>query len=296
MGTLRGVLATVCMLINTALLASILILMGLLRPLLPSKRLRHGFGGCMNRVLDQWVTLNNAWMRWLGVTQLEIQWDLAQPLQPKRWYLVIANHQAWADILILQQALLRQVPPIKFFVKRPLIWLPFAGIGMWLLDFPFLRRYGSAQLAANPALRQVDRQATQAACQKFRRHPTSVLNFAEGTRFTPAKQQTQAADFQHLLKPKIGGIGYALEALGDQLHQIIDLTIVYPDGIPNFWQFLCGRCPRVIIHVHSMAVPPALLAAAADLDGAGRETLQHWVNQRWQAKDALIHQLRTDHV
>ena len=49
----------------------------------------------------------------------------------------------------------------------------------------------------------------------------------------------------HLLRPKIGGLGYVLEDMDQHLHRLLDVTIVYPEGAPNFWDFLQGKCPRV---------------------------------------------------
>ena len=43
---------------------------------------------------------------------------------------------------------------------------------------------GKAELRRHPELRFQDRDATRRACAKFALVPTSVMNFAEGTRFT----------------------------------------------------------------------------------------------------------------
>jgi 1-acyl-sn-glycerol-3-phosphate acyltransferase len=287
---LRGTTATTLLLLNTAVMASTLLLLSLVRVLLPSRPLRDRLGRRMNGLLDDWVTLNGAWMRGLGVIQISADFELDESLDTERWYLIISNHQAWADILVLQDVLLRRVSPIKFFVKQPLIWLPFAGIGMWLLGFPFLRRYSKHKLEANPALRQHDREATLRACARFREYPTSALNFLEGTRFTQEKHDDQASPYRHLLKPKTGGIGYAIESLGERVHRLIDLTIIYPDGAPRFWAFLCGRCPRAHVEVRTSVLAPELIDAAANLDDGGRELLQDWINGLWQTKDHKLDQ------
>ena len=290
MHLIKGLAATTLLLLNTVVLASTLMLLSLVRALLPGRRLRYRLARRINGLLDAWVTLNGAWIRGLGIMQITADFDLAEELDPQRWYLIVANHQAWSDILVLQDVLLRRVSPIKFFVKRPLIWLPFVGIGMWVLGFPFLRRYNQKQLAANPRLREHDRQTTQRACAAFRDHPTSVLNFLEGTRFTQDKHDSQGSPYRHLLKPKTGGVAYAMEGLGDQIHQLVDLTIVYPDGAPSFWHFLCGRCPRAHVLVRASTLSPTLIEAASQLDDGGRERLQTWINDLWQRKDRQIDQ------
>ena len=96
-----------------------------------------------------------------------------------------------------------------------------------------------AYLKKHPEMRAKDQEATRRACAKFALIPTSVTNFMEGTRFTPAKHARQQSPYRYLLKPKAGGVALALHALGDKFHSILDVTIVYPDGIPGFWSFLC---------------------------------------------------------
>ena len=68
----------------------------------------------------------------------------------------------------------------------------------------------------------------------------------EGTRFTDAKHKQQESSFQYLLKPRAGGVGFVLGAMGKQLRTLINITIVYQNGgaiILGFplWQ---GRCDQ----------------------------------------------------
>ena len=50
-----------------------------------------------------------------------------------------------------------------------------------------------------------------------------------------------------LLKPKAGGMALALNAMGDKFQAVLDLCIVYPDGIPTFWHFLQGKVKRIVV-------------------------------------------------
>ena len=77
--------------------------------------------------------------------------------------------------------------------------------------------------------------ATKKACDKFRDVPTSVINFVEGTRFTKEKQSVSASPYSSLLKPRAGGIALAIDAMGDMFDKILDVTIVYPQGVISFW-------------------------------------------------------------
>jgi 1-acyl-sn-glycerol-3-phosphate acyltransferase len=114
------------------------------------------------------------------------------------------------------------------------------------------------------------------------------MNFLEGTRFTPAKQQRQKSPYKHLLKPKVGGMALALNAMGDKFQAILDVTIVYPDGAPTFSQFVTGKLHRVTVRVRSLPVPQHLVAGDYAGDPAVREAYQQWVHQLWLDKDAQI--------
>jgi 1-acyl-sn-glycerol-3-phosphate acyltransferase len=165
------------------------------------------------------------------------------------------------------------------------------GLAWWALDFPFMRRHSEEYLKLHPEMRGKDQAATRKACEKFALIPTSVMNFLEGTRFTPAKHQRQASPYRHLLKPKAGGIALALNAMGDRFQAILDVTIVYPDGAPNFWEFLCGKLKRVIVRVQILPVPAHLMQSDYSGDAATREAFAVWVRQLWQDKDAQISRL-----
>ena len=79
--------------------------------------------------------------------------------------------------------------------------------------------------------------------------------------------------------------------MGDRFHAILDVTIVYPDGAPNFWQFLCGRMKRVQVRVQTLPVPRHLATGDYAGDPAVRDAFQQWMQQLWQDKDAQIERL-----
>lgn len=144
-----------------------------------------------------------------------------------------------------------------------------------------------AQIEANPALLEVDRQAILQACEKIKSHPTSALNFLEGTRFTTEKHQSQSEPrFQRLLNPKTGGLTQVLTALDDRLHKLLDITIDYPHGIPTFWEFMQGRCPHITMRVECRDVP-AEIQSAVD-DDVRRQAAGDWVEELWRDKDARL--------
>jgi 1-acyl-sn-glycerol-3-phosphate acyltransferase len=222
-----------------------------------------------------------------------MDWDVqgVAGLDPRGWYLVNSNHQTWADIFVLQHIFNRRIPLLKFFIKDQLKWVPIMGLAWWALDFPFMRRHSEEYLKRHPEMRGKDQEATRRACEKFAMIPTSVMNFLEGTRFTPAKHAKQQSPYRHLLKPKAGGIALALNAMGDKFRAILDVTIVYPDGAPDFIDFLCGRMCRVIVRVQSLPVPEHLMQGDYARDPATRDAFGVWVKQLWRDKDAQISRL-----
>ena len=285
---LVGAIASLLMLLNILLWVPILLLVSLIKLLLPLKSVRLLIDPLLLRIAEAWIAGNSAWMR---LTQ-KLDWDVSgiDNLSPRQWYLVVCNHQSWVDILVLQHVLNRRIPLLKFFLKQQLIWVPIMGLAWWALEFPFMRRHSEAYLQKHPEERGKDAATTRAACEKYALVPTSVMNFLEGTRCTPAKQKRQQSPYRHLLKPKAGGVTLALDAMGEKFGAVLDITLIYPAGTPNFWQFLQGRVPRVVVQVRTLPVPKAMPDASQNQTLALRETCQQWVNQLWADKDAQIHQ------
>ena len=185
-------------------------------------------------------------------------------------YLVTSNHQSWVDILVLQYQLNRRIPLLRFFLKQELIWVPIIGLCWWALDFPFMKRYSKAYLARHPEKKGQDLATTRKACAKFSRIPVAVFNFLEGTRFTRAKHDEQQSPFRHLLKPKAGGIAFVLDAMGEQLKTLVNVTIHYPDGSPTFWCLLSGRLKDVVVRFEELEIPRQFVGKSYDQDAGYR--------------------------
>lgn len=280
---LRGLLSMLCGIINTIIWCVPLFAVTALRviPIAPWQRLCTA---AATQIAMCWIDVNRLWLRVLQPKRWHTQVDPS--LSMERWYLVTANHQSWADILIVQTLLNRKIPLLKFFLKQQLIWVPILGLCWWALDFPFMKRYSKDYLQANPSKKGKDLEATKKACEKFQYLPTSVFNFMEGTRFTPEKHAQKSSPFNHLLPPKAGGVGFVLGSMGSLLEQLVDVTIVYPDGRPTFWQFLCGYSANVEIDIAVRDIPEHLKTGNYLADDTFREEVQQWVNELWLQKDA----------
>ncbi|MDE2416168.1 MAG: acyltransferase [Burkholderiales bacterium] len=279
-------IATLLMVLNALFWVPILLLFASLKFLLPFKAMRLAIDPILLFIAETWISGNKGWM---DLTQ-RTQWDVQgiEDLNPRSWYLVNSNHQSWVDILVLQYLLNRRIPLLKFFIKQQLIWVPVMGLAWWALDFPFMRRHSEEYLRKHPEMRGKDQATTRKACEKFALIPTSVMNFLEGTRFTRAKHDRQQSPYEHLLKPKAGGMALALDAMGDKFQAILDVTIVYPDGVPTFAEFLSGKMRRVVVRIRRLPVPVHLLKGDYAQDAVFREAFSAWVQQLWRDKDAQI--------
>ena len=285
----RGAIALVLLTVNTLFWCALLFVLALVKLVLPFKAVRLRLDPMLNAVAMAWVTCNTAWMKLTQRTTWDVQGVDELPF--RGWYLVNCNHQSWVDIFVLQRAMNGHIPMLKFFLKQQLIYVPVIGLAWWALDFPFMKRHSRAELRKNPKLRDEDRETTRRACAKFALVPTSVMNFAEGTRFTPEKHAAQASPYTYLLKPKAGALALALNAMGEQFHSLIDATIVYPDGIPSFWDFLCGTIPRVVLRVRQLPIPPEFCTGDYEGDTVFRGTVHRWLADIWEFKDAEIEKI-----
>jgi 1-acyl-sn-glycerol-3-phosphate acyltransferase len=282
----RGLLAATLLVANTLFWCALLLAIAAVKLVLPLAGIRRRIDPVLNAIATSWIACNGAllWRRQLTT------WDVqgVDDLRPGDWYMVTSNHQSWVDIFVLQRVLSRRIPMLKFFLKQQLAYVPVIGLAWWALDFPFMRRHGKAALRKNPALALQDRESTRRACEKFALVPTSVMTFPEGTRFTDAKHDQQGAPYGHLLKPKAGSLAMALNAMGDQFRSLLDVTIVYPEGPPTFWQFLCGRCRRVVVRVRQLEIAPELRIGDYTVDTAFRRHFHQWLEAVWRDKDAQI--------
>jgi len=263
-----------------------LLALALIKALVPVRSIRRALSAVLVAIAESWIGINGLLLRVFTRTRIEVEGRGG--LRREHWYLVLANHQSWVDILVLQDVFNRRIPFLKFFLKQELIWVPFLGLAWWALDFPFMRRYSRETLERRPELRGKDTEATRKACAKFAHLPVSVMNFVEGTRFTPAKHAQQASPYAALLRPRAGGVAFVLESMGGILRSVIDVTIAYPAGRPELLDLLADRVPCVRVHVRELPIPAEILGGDYENDAAYRERFQAWINALWAEKDARL--------
>ena len=207
-------------------------------------------------------------------------------------YLLVSNHQSWVDTSIVQYISEKRLPLTRFFTKFELIYIPVIGQAFYFLDFPMMRRHSKEAIAKNPALKGKDIEEAKRACRQLKNKPFALLNYLEGTRFTKEKHDKQSSPYEHLLKPRAGGLSLALNALGDELDSILDITIVYPDGAPDYDDLWKGNIRRLGVDVTRLTIPDELFAAIMDggydRDEATKKMMFDWLEDIWQQKDARI--------
>lgn len=281
----RGAFTFALIVLNTVFWATLLLSLAVFK-LVPVQPWRDLLGRALIALAENWISTNNGI---LALTQ-RIQWDLRgiDSLERNEWYLMISNHRSWVDILVLQAAFNRRIPFLKFFIKDQLKWVPFLGLAWWALDMPFMKRHSKAYLEKHPQARGRDLEATRRACEKFRAVPTTVINFVEGTRFTPAKRDASGSPYRHLLVPRAGGVAFVLSAMGDMLHAALDVTIAYGARTPSLWDLCCGRVKRVIVDARLRAIEPWMALGDYSGDAAFRERFQAALAVIWQEKDERL--------
>lgn len=291
-GLLRVPLVVLLIVLSTILHTTPLFVLAFARWLLPGKAIKAALGRLLVRIAESWIAFNSWLIDVFTATRFNIS-GLDTGLSRDGHYLVLANHRSWVDILTMQKVLNRRIPFLRFFLKNQLIWVPFLGLAWWALDFPFMRRASRKQLARRPDLAAKDIIATRRACEKFRGIPVSIMNFVEGTRFTPAKHTRQGAPYARLLRPKAGGVAFVMDAMGTALHSVVDITIAYPGGTPTLMDLIAGRIPEVVLDIRQREIPAELLGSDYEKDAASRVRFQRWVNTIWSEKDELLLKLES---
>ena len=290
-GAVRGSLSLILYILNTVFWCIPLFGLVLAKAAVPLESWRRRCSRILNAIAENWIWVNNQNQRLIaGNTRWEVQG--IETLERSEWYLVLANHQSWVDIVVLQRIFHRKIPFLKFFIKKELLWFPVLGQAWWAMDFPFVKRYTKSYLQKKPHLKGKDIEITRKACQKFKKIPVSIMNFVEGTRFTNEKHRRQQSPYSHLLKPKAGGTALVLSSMGEQISRILDVTIVYPDGVTSFWAFICGKIRMIEVRVRSLPVSPELLGDYTN-DRHFRAGLQGWLNNIWAEKNRYIQEMMT---
>src|SRR3990167_8511453 len=284
---LKGLLSLLLYLVNLIVTATAVLFFAAVYFLIP---LRSGRRMMQEHVLQKMPMIYAQTNAWIMMISTKNHWDVlgTGELDPNRWYVMMSNHRSWIDILVLKKVFVHHIPPLKFFMKKELLWqLPLAGLACYVLHYPFMSRHSAAAIRKNPQLKGQDIATTQKACQRLRHFPTTLINFLEGTRFTEKKKERQQSPFQHLLKPHAGGIAVVMHELQDILAGVVSVTICYPNKTPSVWEFVCGRFEKIVVRYELLPITPDLIGDYYD-DRNFRAHMQQWLNEIWKKNDVMI--------
>lgn len=245
------------------------------------------------KLANNWINVNNHLIeRVLPELKWDIQIDPALDLSLDGRYVMICNHQTWVDTTVNQYIGLKRMPLTRFFTKWELIFIPLVGQAFKILGFPMMKRHSKAQIAKNPELKNRDIEEARRACEQLLSQPFTLLNYVEGTRFTPAKHAAQKSPYQHLLKPKAGGLALALKILGQEIDALVDMTIVYDEEVPEYSEFWLGNVGQIAVNLRKIELPSWILEGDYENDRDYRVQFHQWLQQIWREKDELIGQMK----
>ena len=286
---------TVCLMLVNLMFIGVALAPGILiKALVPIPAVRRQATRYLLAVADLWVLFNGLIYRLLQDVRWQIEID--GEISPGRSYLIVCNHQSWADILVLADTLHGRTWFPRFFLKRELIWVPIIGVACWALDMPFMRRHSREAVAKNPKLREDDLRTTREFCEKYRSEPIAAVNFLEGTRITEGKRLKSGSPYRHLLKPKSAGLSFTLNAMGEQFAGLVDISIAYKPpakaGGSVVWSWLCGQQQTLVLQAEVQPIPLAMIHGDYEHDARFRADFQSWVSDIWAHKDARLDVLK----
>ncbi len=291
---MRSLLAAILIGLSTAFHVLPLLVIAMVKAAVRIAPVRRWCDRWLMRLAESWIGLNSWMIDHLTDTRIVVEGMPETSVDGN--YLVISNHQSWVDIPVLQKLFNRKLPLLRFFLKSQLIWVPLLGLAWWALDFPFMKRYSKELLAKRPELAGRDIEATRRACRKFADIPVSVMNFVEGTRFTPARHAAQGSPYKHLLKPRAGGVAFVLDAMGDSIDTIVDVTISYCGPAPGLPDLFANNVEEIRVSVRTLPISraPASETSGGDYtsDPEYRKRVQNWINDLWREKDQTMEHLR----
>ena len=273
----RAITVATLMIINLTVLGCIFFAIAACKLIFPIKKLYNLAEG----IYKLWVALNSTIFKLV----LPTKWDYSEAcdLDDQTWYMLIANHKSWLDILVLHTVFSRKIPHLKFFMKSSLIWIPIAGQVCYVLNYPMIKR--------NKIFAPQNRKYLAEACQKLRSQPTTVTNFIEGTRFTPEKHTKTKSKFENLLPPKTGGVAAIVNEI-TEINTIIDTTIYYK-GNGSMWDFISGQIPSIKLRYNLRAIDEKWRGDYYK-DKEYRNRLNNNIDNIWQEKSLTLKSLEAE--
>ena len=288
LSNLKGVIHFIFIIIELTIGFSTITIANLPRPFV-SQKLKISLARMSNHISDWTILGFKVIMNFFHNNKMEVIYE--DTFDRNDWCLGLANHQSWADILLILSASNYTMPNIRFFMKKELSWIPFIYLANKNLNMPFVNRHSKKQITKNPNLRLQDYENTIKSCKRLKRAPSTIFSYAEGTRFTQEKHKEQNSSYKNLLEPKIGGLATALSALPESKY-LIDFTLIYKTDQRSAWAFLKGDMADVKILVKKFKIPESLKNKSYLDDNEYRIEFKNWIEDIWSQKDKSIESLK----
>lgn len=218
----------------------------------------------VDKIYRNAVRLDSLWMQDVVGIQLIVKGERNSDKTP----VVICNHQSWFDIPLVQEVITGKGPIVRFLIKREIVWVPIIGWICLALNFPRLQRKKRSDSRVS------DFSIIQKESKTHGDGAGALLIFPEGTRFTEHKRTIQNAPYQHLLRPKAGGLKM-IQQHADPDTSLVDITIDYHQKGVHIWNCLHGDPRKITITIEYFK-----LSEISDVES--------WLNNRWLQKDKLF--------
>ncbi|XP_041109083.1 lysocardiolipin acyltransferase 1-like [Polyodon spathula] len=239
-----------------------------------------------DRIVAIWLTLPVALLEMVFGAKVVITGD---GFIPGERSVIIMNHRTRLDWMFLWNCLLRYsyLRLEKICLKATLKAVPGFGWAMQVASFIFIHRKW-----------EDDRRHVGAMLEYFCdiREPLQLLIFPEGTDLTANTrarsdvfaEKNGLQKYEYVLHPRTTGFTFIVESLrkGDNLDAVHDITVAYPQNIPQTERHLVtGQFPREI-HFHVQRYPVKALPE-------GTTELQDWCQERWWEKEQRLRDFYT---
>jgi len=227
-----------------------------------------------------WFTLAAFLLEQVYSTKIVLAGDI--PPSNNERVVMISNHRTRLDWMFLWCWVLRcgNLAHEKIVLKDSLKKVPGFGWAMQQFCFLFLsRRWEQDE-------KQIEKLFNYFSKTKY---PVQLLLFPEGTDLTDnAKAKSKAFAqsnnlpvFEYVLTPRVRGWQFTVDLLRQNLDAIYDITIGYPDVIPQTEKAIfSGKFPREV-HFHLKRFDISEIPTQ-------QKQLEEWCNQRWLEKETRL--------
>ncbi len=156
-------------------------------------------------------------------------------------------------------------------------WSGVVGVGLSVHEALHQGLLGEA-----PEKKGKDLETTRKTCAKFRANPVGIFNLPKALGLRRANMPSRSRRFATLLKPKAGGIAFVLDAMGEQLKSLVNVTIHYPGGRPGYGTCSAARCRTWWCSLKRCRFQPSSSAGIMSRMRSIGWRSRGWINQLWE--------------